>query len=913
MNFDKGKQPQVKNTNKTLETFFRRVPGGTRTSGRCWSEPRPADSEFPSQKGFANTDPATLRPVSAPVRDKENLPDINSAHVSDFYEAVNIGDVYPQVDLTSVEVEKVEIGKTYTKDHVRLKRSDSVSTVHSDGSDSVIVCEPAEVIVVKDDEQNPQFKPIESSPQTPPYSVSCSVPIEPCVVRITPRHLFSTSSVSTTVFPVAQPCESSRHQPASHSETDMGTVKSKFIDEEPSVQRPKHSINGVGPSEQLHKRARSTSPQPSRILPNGRRVSDDDSHRSPFARATLDDIRHRAKLHTPTQDLVSDIDVSSPSTVLRVNEPTRTKQSSSHLKAVRGCDNFASHTDGSEGGTAISCCVVDGKTLSGGPCNGADAVRTSPCRKLLLAQSDQFASSRESDSCAWVENTVRPLSPQPSTSAEQGHADSASSDETLKQSRPVGIFNPATIPAWSEALFVETIKGKGKRLMKKSANSSISERNSPKRSGKSHNISRSVGETASSNDAEETEERSGVLKDSEAEGNVLPSTHEGSALEKVGDSGVTSRGRKTAAGDLCNGLENDKDSNDLFLTDSDSTHTNKSTAAVKKLSLQKSARTETSNDSNAGLLNVKCKDDGHIDVKCRDDHLTGYSEERDKTVEGQCEETDDTGKLVRRVRRQGRGARAVQNPPAQSEPRVKSVKPGKGTKTKSSESEKNTNQQRSIKDWFSPNQAQKTSLVPLKRKSPKKSEKETVSDTSDVSSVSSLNTNSPQKTGVRTSNRVRKVNTMLDSFLLISKLQQLQASPSKSSDSTPESSPCKSTPPRRALSKSTPSNSTPTRGPKRKLNTSSDRNSPAKRIHLTPSKSPVKTYDSDSRSTREECFSSADEEEEEGLSQEEKDLRLALRLQRQFELADKLHLKIVRFKGTDDQYSLRAGRSGVKK
>lgn len=70
---------------------------------------------------------------------------------------------------------------------------------------------------------------------------------------------------------------------------------------------------------------------------------------------------------------------------------------------------------------------------------------------------------------------------------------------------------------------------------------------------------------------------------------------------------------------------------------------------------------------------------------------------------------------------------------------------------------------------------------------------------------------------------------------------------------------------------------------------------------LSPSKSPSKS------DVAQDAFSSG--EEEEGLTQEEKDLRLALRLQRQFDLADKLNLNIVRFKGTDDQYSLRESRS----
>jgi hypothetical protein len=57
-------------------------------------------------------------------------------------------------------------------------------------------------------------------------------------------------------------------------------------------------------------------------------------------------------------------------------------------------------------------------------------------------------------------------------------------------------------------------------------------------------------------------------------------------------------------------------------------------------------------------------------------------------------------------------------------------------------------------------------------------------------------------------------------------------------------------------------------------------------------------------------ITAGDEEskDEEGLTQEEKDHRLALRLQRQFELADKFHLHTVRFKGTQDEYSLRRTR-----
>ncbi|KAK7461182.1 hypothetical protein BaRGS_00038770 [Batillaria attramentaria] len=58
-------------------------------------------------------------------------------------------------------------------------------------------------------------------------------------------------------------------------------------------------------------------------------------------------------------------------------------------------------------------------------------------------------------------------------------------------------------------------------------------------------------------------------------------------------------------------------------------------------------------------------------------------------------------------------------------------------------------------------------------------------------------------------------------------------------------------------------------------------------------------------------FSGSDDDYE-GLTQEEKDLRLAQRLQAQFDLADKLQMKVIRFKGSDNEYSLRKGHSQTK-
>ncbi|PVD18533.1 hypothetical protein C0Q70_21082 [Pomacea canaliculata] len=57
--------------------------------------------------------------------------------------------------------------------------------------------------------------------------------------------------------------------------------------------------------------------------------------------------------------------------------------------------------------------------------------------------------------------------------------------------------------------------------------------------------------------------------------------------------------------------------------------------------------------------------------------------------------------------------------------------------------------------------------------------------------------------------------------------------------------------------------------------------------------------------SRKDRGNSSNEDDEVGLSQEERDYRFALQLQKQFRLADKLHLKVLRFKGSKDAYSLR--------
>ncbi|PVD18535.1 hypothetical protein C0Q70_21084 [Pomacea canaliculata] len=59
--------------------------------------------------------------------------------------------------------------------------------------------------------------------------------------------------------------------------------------------------------------------------------------------------------------------------------------------------------------------------------------------------------------------------------------------------------------------------------------------------------------------------------------------------------------------------------------------------------------------------------------------------------------------------------------------------------------------------------------------------------------------------------------------------------------------------------------------------------------------------------SRKDSSDSSNEDDEVGLSQEERDYRFALQLQKQFRLADKLHLQVLRFKGSNDAYSLRKG------
>ena len=212
----------------------------------------------------------------------------------------------------------------------------------------------------------------------------------------------------------------------------------------------------------------------------------------------------------------------------------------------------------------------------------------------------------------------------------------------------------------------------------------------------------------------------------------------------------------------------------------------------------------------------------------------------------------------------------------------------------------NINPQKSIKDWFSPKQTRnpassiddtsaiaKPAPVHSKKKAADKKHSKVSTSASEASNLAfSSAASSPRKLSIPTSDHSRKASPKLD---LARKLQQFKASFSEAEGATPKSSPSKSL--------------------KRRLADTPVKGSPAKVRKLTPSTSPEKREGCDGRSLEDDFYLSEEEEEELGdLSQEERDLRLALRLQRQFDLADRHKLNIVRFKGSDDQYALRRSR-----
>ena len=1099
-NSDKGKRPLVKS--KTLETFFRRLPAGARTAARCASEPRPGVSERPVLRhGQTSVNSVSKRPESAPVTEKENVPEIvpESSLVgtsSVFYEDIEIGETYCRGSVPSRE--EVEIGETYTKDLPNVEIVETVS-VHSDGSDSVIVCDDLDGQGTKNNiDRDSRFKPIQACPKTPPRAVSNTVQLEPCVVRITPRVLFSTSCFSTTHFPIVSSCVTpgSKHQ-ADQQNADMGSLKSKFLGEEDlhSLKTSCAIDGGLSTGEDsFSKRARSASPPTRRVLPRSHH-SYDDSHRSPYSRSSLKEFRHQASHHSPVKETGSDCEGVTPVHLLN-GDGSEVKKFSNSVNSLRELKTVYEHErlGLGESETRVndwnkapaSQSVSSSGVNKNGNSLSPDGLKNSG--QPVSSSGAQHGSRSVSPSGA--QDGDRSASPQPSTSSVPSASSSASS-LVPSPPKPLGIFNPATVPQWTGALYTDTVKGKGKRLVK-SVNAAISNRNSPKLTDKvlykgkkvsssdssvaaqnlqhisktllpngkdctddqatelvhthdvnqhktlqkSHSRSRAGSDwveqakefgVANGADQHKTLQKGqsrsragsdcvdGQVKDlgrangvdqhktpqkghsrSRAGSDCIDQAREpghangadqhktpqkGQSRSRAGSDCVDDQakdlgransvdqhktpqkghsrsragsdcvdqakepglangsdqhrtlqkgrsrnragsGRK-ANSDDCKGLKAKPVSKFPSLHDADLTSTEKEISRpVKRRAPHKTtcddeadekndaetAADLTQNDYNGNTTKASVTQNGSTTITL--DKETDTSDKLDQ-------QTDTSGKLVRRVKRQNTGkTRTTQDASKPLEPAVTSSKPSKYGKKSSKASDslktmrKNISPQRSIKDWFSPEQTRnhvcstkttattsKSLPVPSTRKTGGNKRIKVLTSSSEVSNLSSASSSvavSPEKLGIRASGRTKKANPKFDVLLLTRKLEQIEASPSKVKNT---------------ISTTTSASAKPL---KRKLADTPVKTTPVKMRRLTPSRTPEKRNDSGCHSIAEDFLSSGEEEEEEGLTQEERDLRLALRLQRQFDLADKLNLNIVRFKGTNDQYSLRKSRSNMQ-
>ena len=1076
---DKGKQPFVKS--KTLETFFRRLPSGTRTAIRCASEPRRAASEFSAPKhGQILVNSASVRPESAPVREKENVPEIVPERSlvgtgNAFYEEIEIGETYFRGHGASNE--EVEIGETYSKDPVTVE----AVSVHDDDSDSVIVCDDLDGCGVKNSvNKDLHFKPIQTCPKTPPRAVSNTIQTLPCVVRITPRVLFSTSCFSTTHFPIVSSCvaSSSKHR-AGQYHADMGSLKSKLLGEE-NLNSSCAINEGVGSMEEgFLRQARSASPPAVKGLPHSHQSSSDSHPKSPYSRCSLEEFRCQVSHHSPIKETESD---SASQVHLLSGADSVMKESSSGVKNLK--ELKVVHCEHERQGLGVS-----GPTAGNGPPVSPVRLKNSG---LSVSLNEARHGSR-SVSPGGTQNGDRSVSPQPSTSSMPSAASSASS-VVPPPLKPLGIFNPATVPQWTDALYTETVKGKGKRLMK-SVNAGLNcNRNSPKLTGKTNDKGKKrAGSSDSAAAAQSSQHVSKTMfhskkdcVDDQAMDSVLangvdhPKTpQKGQSSGRAGfdcidnqskglvhangvDQNKTlQKGRTSSrAGSDCidngskdlvhsNGVDqhktpqkgqtssragsdnvNDQAKDFVHASGEDQHKTprkgrsssrassdcvdNPSKNLVHAIGVDQQktpqkgrsssrAGSDCADDHAKDLINANgvdqhktpqkghgrsrttsgkkaacadskrlvakrvpefpslyethltgtqeetshlkkrcspCKTDDNFDEKncapssadlaqnnCNDnsikasagenglssaalDQETDTSDKRHQDTESNDKrdhETEANDKLIRRVKRQNTGKMMT----AQDALKPSATKSKDGKKSsKASESFKkvckSTSPQRSIRDWLSPkptrNHEQPTNDIPTvaeplpaqsKGKAASKKRTKISSSTSELSDLSSASSSvavSPDKLSVRTSKHIKRVDPVLDTFLLTKKLQQFEASPSKGKRAT--------------------ATSVSPKLQKRKLADTPVKSSPAKARRLTPSETPEKD-NSNCHIVGDDCFSSGEEEEEEGLTQEERDRRLALRLQRQFDLADKLNLSIVRFKGTDDQYSLRRSMSNV--
>ncbi|KAK7090558.1 hypothetical protein V1264_010335 [Littorina saxatilis] len=1010
------KDQLVKN-NKTLETFFRRLPAGVRTASRCSSEPKTGPSEKTVAKsGGSGLSSTSTRPESVPPgTDKENLPQLASQHSlpasssqPEIYEEIDVGETYSRESVTSRGVpsrevvdgevdigetysrtcatsREVEIGETYARDLVTGRRVKSQTSVHFDSSDCVTISDEGLPPRVKiGGGEDSRFRPIQSSPKTPPCMVTNSL-LEPCVVRITPRILFSTRSLSTTTFPIVSSCVTpSIAQPVGQSKPDMGALKTKLLGEGTSTElKPSSAANGCVPTDELHvRRARSVSPPRMKVIPRSQKASYDDSHKSPYSRSSLKDFRQRRKHYSPVQESLSDteVEISSPHRLMNGLKPAA-KKTSREARNVREVKIvFEGERSRISSDTNKSRLMDNRKVLN----DAETATGKTKSPTVDRSVSPVTVNNTDRPSSPGRVERRRPLSPQSAkkrsrsdsqqqpelTTLQPSESSSASSLSSSSSSKPLGIFNPATVPPWTDALYTDTVKGKGKRLVKKSVNGVFSQRNSPKKTvsvkkaGKPDS-GKKIASAEKTVDAEKLNSVSKVLP-------VIVESSMGDRAKKVTHvNGVdqhktpkknrsnsrsgSGTGKKAVSGGQREVAQPASKLPSLDKKDVGSVKEKKTSPAKKPSPLKTAGEKKTGGEQVNSVSATDRTQNGDVD-----NPIEPSSSSIDTPSTSVDNETDNTGKLVQRVKRQNTAPTALDQESTEKTVPVKATsKPlENGKKSSAAKSRKVLSPQRSIKDWFSPKQVaasklkgkapivrgkkragvaeQKLNVNGKKKTGVKKSKTVSTSESevSDLSSASSSSATSPEKFTVRASSRAKKVNPKLNAFVLSNKLQQLQAhaSPSKTDITSPKSTPSKSTsssptksqtstkPKRQNATpskyqkseNSTPSkcqksaqpksqNLTATQSQKRKLSDSPDKNSPAKMRKLSPSKSPSK------RDVAQDAFSSG--EEEEGLTQEEKDLRLALRLQRQFDLADKLNLNIVRFKGTDDQYSLRESRS----
>ncbi|XP_076454346.1 uncharacterized protein LOC143289250 [Babylonia areolata] len=811
----KGKQPLVKNSNKTLETFFRRLPADGKRSARCWSEPKTGEIE--AAGGKSDVGAVSPRCQSAPVRDKENLPLVPLAsplpttpHVGEdtrFYEHLELDNnlitntdseegvgTAEMVADRSLEImdtpvtgqDRVEIINVHVDGQ---KRPESALTVNSDESDSVILCEEQAEGDQAAAEDDPHFKPIHSSPKAPAQTAANPVRVQPCVVRITPRFLYATDCVSSATFPVVP------SPPASCGVPLLGVDRTGINQTVSSV----HSDHRW-----CSQRARSTSPPALRSLPRRRLRSCQESRRRGYCRPSLQEFRMKEKLQPPIEEVVSDSELSSPSPRYKL------RHGSTAHRLFRG----------SRSGRGTVSVLGQGQTEREIGKEMGDSEDEDQHQPLFSAHiTDQVVPSGRRAS---VTSTLH-KQPEDLCSSQQS----------------------------------ETLSGKGKRLLKKSVNSSLSLRNSPKSSAKAlHRRKLEMQDHAchSSVSSERVPGSPGALQ------HTHPHTEQDS---------IRTRHR------------------------------------VLTTSAAQSSRSKRDEGGTASL--------SHSD-------------------------SDSNDRLVRRVKRANKLQTKTSLPAADKAAETVSSAEGAervGRKTSRScavghKSEPSGVHQRSIKDWFSPGQAgpnnQKTSQLSSshRRAFPTKQSKMSESSAveSDTSTPSSAAT-SPDKLGVRVSQRARRISPKLDEFFLTvtQKLSQFRAGSCADSDSSPVSSPSKAhttTIKRRARDSSrdrSPATKRRRQSPQKGLATSSSSagrgggSTQLKGCHAGSAGRdglPPQKEDSSSFTAEGAQLTS---QPEEAVSQEERDRRMALELQQQFELADRLNLNIVRFKGTDDQYSLRRSRT----